>query len=199
MRGRKPVPTTLRKLHGNPRKVGLPKFEPKPDGDLSTAPEWLTEEQKTGWAYALTNSPPGMLKQIDRSVLVVWAVAEDLHRQAATAQAQVGLLMRVKTRATMNQDDPGVPAASSYINIINQQAKIMLKAASELGVYAGLAAARLRRPVAARSQLQYRRERSGRRGPHVSRGLSRVCAQASVRELIARPVDPESWCCMCGS
>jgi phage terminase small subunit len=133
MRGRKPVPTTLRKLHGNPRKVGLPKFEPKPDGDLSTAPEWLTEEQKTGWAYALTNSPPGMLKQIDRSVLVVWAVAEDLHRQAATAQAQVGLLMRVKTRATMNQDDPGVPAASPYINIINQQAKIMLKAASESG------------------------------------------------------------------
>ena len=60
-------------------------------------------------------------------------LAEDLHRQAAIAQTKVGLLMRVKTRATMNQDDPGVPAASPYINIINQQAKIMLKAASELG------------------------------------------------------------------
>jgi hypothetical protein len=60
-------------------------------------------------------------------------VAEDLHRQAATAQAKVGLLVRIKTRATADKDDPGVPAASPYINIINQQAKIMLKAASELG------------------------------------------------------------------
>jgi P27 family predicted phage terminase small subunit len=133
MRGRKPVPTTLRKLHGNPRKVALPKFEPKPDGDLSDAPEWLNEPQRTCWRYALQNAPPGMLKRIDLGILVVWAVAEDLHRQAAEAQAKVGLLVRIKTRATINQDDPGVPAASPYINILNQQAKIMLKAASELG------------------------------------------------------------------
>jgi hypothetical protein len=41
--------------------------------------------------------------------------------------------MRVRTRATMSQDDPGVPAASPFLDIINQQAKIMLKAAGELG------------------------------------------------------------------
>src|ERR1700709_2736416 len=133
MRGRKPVPSTLRKLHGNPRKVAMPKFEPKPDGDLSDAPDWLNEPQQASWGYALQNAPPGMLKRIDRGVLVAWAVAEDLHRQAAAAQAKVGLLVRIKTRATINQDDPGVPAASPYINIINQQAKIMLKAGSELG------------------------------------------------------------------
>ena len=133
MRGRKPVPTTLRKLHGNPRKVALPKFESKPDGDLSDAPDWLTDDLKVGWAYALQNAPPGMLKRIDQGILVAWVVAENLHRQAAEAQGKVGLLVRIKTRATLNQDDPGVPAASPYINIINQQAKIMLKAASELG------------------------------------------------------------------
>lgn len=133
MRGRKPVPTVLRKLHGNPRRVAMPKFEPRPDGDLSDAPDWLNEPQQACWRYALSNAPPGMLKRIDLGVLVVWAVAEDLHRQAAAAQAKVGLLVRIKTRATINQDDPGVPAASPYINIINQQAKIMIKAASELG------------------------------------------------------------------
>jgi P27 family predicted phage terminase small subunit len=133
MRGRKPVPTTLRKLHGNPRKVALPKFKPKPQGDLSDVPDWLTDDLKAGWAYALINSPPGMLKRIDRGALVAWVVAEDLHRKAAIAQTKVGLLMRVKTRATIGQDDPGVPVASPYINMINQQAKIMLKAASELG------------------------------------------------------------------
>jgi phage terminase small subunit len=79
----------------------------------------------------LSNAPPGLLKQIDGGVLAVWAVAEDLPRQASEAQAKV--LVRIKTRATINQDDPGVPTAAPYINIINQQAKIMLKAASELG------------------------------------------------------------------
>ena len=81
----------------------------------------------------MANSPPGLLKRIDRGALVAWVVAEDLHRQAAIAQGKVGLLVRIKTRATIGADDPGVPAASPYINIINQQAKIMLKAASELG------------------------------------------------------------------
>lgn len=109
------MPTTLRKLH------------------LSEAPGWFNEAQLSGWRYALRNAPPGMLKRIDCGVLTVWVVAEDLHRQAAQAQAKVGLLVRIKTRATISQDDPGVPAASPYINIVNQQAKIMLKAASELG------------------------------------------------------------------
>ena len=111
------------------------------------APEWLNEGQRTGWTYALDNAPPGLLKRIDRGALIVWVVAEDLHRQGihAIAQGNVGLLVRIKTRATISAADPGVPAASPYINIINQQAKIMLKAASELGftpvsrprVYAG--------------------------------------------------------------
>src|SRR5271165_2842143 len=133
MRGRKPVPTTLRELHGNPRKVALPTFEPKPEGDLSEIPAWLSEGQRASWTYALTNSPAGLLKRIDRGALLAWVVAEDLHQQAAAAQSKVGLLVRIKTKATADKDDPGVPTASPYINIINQQAKIMLKAASELG------------------------------------------------------------------
>lgn len=133
MRGRKPVPTTLRALHGNPRKVAMPKFEPKPSGDLLDAPDWLSEGQRTSWNHALTHSPAGLLKRIDRAALLAFVVAEDLHQQAATAQAKVGLLVRVKTKATAGKDDPGVPTASPYINIINQRAKIMLKAASELG------------------------------------------------------------------
>jgi P27 family predicted phage terminase small subunit len=133
MRGRKPVPTLLRELHGNPRKVAMQRQEPRPDGDLSEAPDWLSAGQLENWTYALTNSPPGLLKRIDRGALLAWVVAEDLHRQAATAQAKVGLLVRIKTKATADKDDPGVPTASPYINIINQQAKVMLKAASELG------------------------------------------------------------------
>lgn len=133
MRGRKPVPTTLRVLHGNPRDHALPKGEPKPTGDLADeVPGGLTEGQMDSWAHVMAHAPPGLLKRLDRGVLFTWVVAEDLHRQAAAAQAKVGLLVRVKTKATMGAKD-GVAMASPYLNIINKQALIMMKAASELG------------------------------------------------------------------
>ena len=129
MRGRKPVPTTLRILHGNPRRVPLPRHEPKPEGDQSDAPDWLNEGQRASWDYVMANAPPRLLKRIDRGTLVVWVVAEDLHRRAATAQCEQGLLAEAisgkKGRASM--------IASPYIRIINQQAMIILKAATELG------------------------------------------------------------------
>ena len=109
MRGRKPVPTVLRELHGNPRKVAMPKFEPKPAGDLVETPMWLSDEQKKTGPTPISQSPPGLLKRIDFSALATWAVAVDLHRQAVIAQGSVGLLVRVKTKATMGKDDPGVP------------------------------------------------------------------------------------------
>ena len=89
-----------RELHGNPRKTALPKFEPKPAGDLLDAPDWLSEGQRTSWTYALINSPMGLLKKIDRAALLAFVVAEDLHQQAASSQAKVGLLVRIKTKAT---------------------------------------------------------------------------------------------------
>ena len=125
MRGRKPVPTVLADLHGRPRKAPPPKNEPKPVGDLSDAPEWLSEAQKSGWLYALRHAPPGLLKRLDRGALAVWVVAEDLHRQAAVAQGKNQLLVK-----TPNAE---IPIQSPYLPIINRQALIMLKAASELG------------------------------------------------------------------
>lgn len=126
MRGRKPVPSTLVELHGNPRGRKPKATEPKPAGDLFDAPDWLSEAQKAGWTYALRHAPPGLLKRLDRGALVVWAVAEDLHRQAVIAQSKIGgLISKLKGTQTFIQ--------SPYLPIINRQALIMLKAASELG------------------------------------------------------------------
>lgn len=125
MRGRKPVPTMLSELHGNPRKTAPRAAEPRPVGDLHEPPDWLSETQKDGWRYALEHSPPGLLKLIDRGALAAWVVAEDLHRSATIAQSQVGLLVKAP--------NTGIPMQSPYLPIINRQALIMLKAASELG------------------------------------------------------------------
>ena len=71
-------------------------------------------------AYAITNAPYGLLKQLDRSVLAIWVVAEDPHREAAEKIAQYGLLTK--------SPNAGLPLQSPYLAILNKQAQIMLKA-----------------------------------------------------------------------
>jgi P27 family predicted phage terminase small subunit len=125
MRGRKPVPSHLKRLHGNPGKRPINAHEPVPEGDLHAAPTWLSDSQREGWAYAITHSPHGLLKQLDRAVLAIWVVAEDLHREAAEKIGQYGLLTK--------SPNAGMPLQSPYLAILNKQAQIMIKAAAELG------------------------------------------------------------------
>lgn len=129
MRGRKPKPTMLHALHGRPSKTAKDERanEPQPvTGTLYDAPEWMNAAQKIGWAYAIEHAPPGLLAHIDRGVLAVWIIAEDLHRRAAVAQNNAATLL-VKAPIT------GTPLQSPYLAIINRQGLIMIKAAGELG------------------------------------------------------------------
>jgi phage terminase small subunit len=125
MRGRKPTATSLRDLHGNPRKSPMPKNEPMPVGDLTEPPDWLSPSQRDGWNWVMAHSPPGMLKLLDRGALAAWVVAEDLHRQATIQQGRVGLLVKAPISGALIQ--------SPFLPIINRQALIMLRAAGELG------------------------------------------------------------------
>ena len=89
----------------------------------------MTESQKTGWNYAIENAPQGLLRKLDRSILVTWVVAEDLHRQAIMMVTKYGLL--TKTPNT------GQPMQSPYLPVVNRQAQIMLRAAEQLGFSPG--------------------------------------------------------------
>lgn len=85
----------------------------------------MSEEQQRGWAYAIAEAPKGLLKRLDRSALTVWVVAEDMHRQATIAVGKFGLMTKSPQK--------GEPMQNPYLPIINRQAMIMMKAASELG------------------------------------------------------------------
>lgn len=117
-------PTALKIVAGNPGKRALPKKEPKPRGNLYDPPAWLTEQQLIGWEYAIETAPYGLLKRVDRSTLVAWVIAEDLHRQAAQKLNAGALLIKTPN---------GMPVQSPYVSIVNKQAAIMMKAASEMG------------------------------------------------------------------
>lgn len=128
MRGRKPTPTVLKKLHRSDEPINPD--EPKPIGDVTpdTAPEHFDADQRAAWAYALHHAPPGMLKMIDAGVLECWVVAHCYHRQAVKLQAQMGtrgLVVRTPNTRQLVQ--------SPFLPIINRQALIMSKLAAELG------------------------------------------------------------------
>lgn len=130
MKGRKPRPTHLRVLDGNPGKRPLNKAEPVAPGSLREPPDWLTEGQKESWRYALEHAPLGVLGKIDRGLLAVWVVAEDLHRDAAQKVAKFGSVVKV---GADKDGKGGTMQQSPYLPIVNRQAQIMVKTAAELG------------------------------------------------------------------
>lgn len=121
----KPIPTHLKLLKGTARKCRTNPNEPMPSGDLTSPPEWMTESQKASWNFAIQNSPKGLLKQLDQSILTIWVTAEDLHRQALEGIEKNGMLVKAP--------NTGLEIQSPYLPIVNKQAQIMMKAATELG------------------------------------------------------------------
>lgn len=131
--GRPPKPTALHKLHGTFRQDRQGKRragEPKPVGDLRDAPDWFTESQREGWDYAIQHSPAGLLKMIDRGMLVLWVEAEDRHRIATETQAKLN--ERSRDLPFLIKSPIGM-VPSPYVEIIDRAAKIMFRAADAMG------------------------------------------------------------------
>jgi len=130
--GRPRKPTALHKLHGTVRANRQPPpYEPQPETDLDVVPpDFLTPNQKAGWAYAMRYAPRGLLKALDRAVLVTWVEAEDRHRTAMMTQARLDIGNQLPL-LTKNKD--GTAAASPYLKIMNHAALIMLRCGAELG------------------------------------------------------------------
>lgn len=148
MRGRKPKPSYMRVLDGRASHSAKPNpDEPQPPGELEgeAPPEWLSETQKEGWRYAMKNAPPGLLRRLDRSVMVAWVCAEDEHRKAAVQVAKLGSLLK---------SQGGTPYQNPYLAIMNKQAVIMMRAAAELGF-----------TPSSRSRVKVEKPRTGRADP----------------------------------
>lgn len=124
MRGRKPKPTWLKLVAGNPGHRPINDAEPQPKGDLSEPPEWFDAKHRVIWNRAIKTAPTGLLRELDESVLVIWVVAAVMHMDASKEVARKGSMVRA---------DNGYPMQNPWVAIINKQAQIMLKAAAEMG------------------------------------------------------------------
>ena len=130
MRGRKPTPTHLKVVRGNPGHRPLPANEPLPARELSAAPDWLDPDELAEWNHAIEQAPRGMLRSLERDVLAVYVSALVMLRRATLAQRKLG---EGKDLPFLAKTPNGMAVQSPYLGIINKQRLIVLKAAAELG------------------------------------------------------------------
>jgi len=98
MRGKKPKPTALKVLQGNPGKRPLPKNEPVAGG-VPTCPSRLSEEAKAAWQRTLEIAH--WITEADREVLVTFC-------EAIAESAEAEAMLRRKGRVLNGKQSPWI-------------------------------------------------------------------------------------------
>ena len=125
MRGRKPTPTRLKVLTGNPGKRPLNRDEPRPEPALPDCPPELSPAAQAEW-HRLAGELAALrvLTNLDRAALAAYCGAYALSAEATEAIQKFGAMVKSPT---------GYPIQSPYVSIANRQAEIMLRIAGEFG------------------------------------------------------------------
>ena len=126
MRGRKPVPTALKRLRGNPGKRPLPTQEPRPRVVAITPPEWVTAEARAEWdRVAPMLLRLGVLTEADGSALLVYCRTWQQWFDAQQGLAKTGLLIKSPS---------GYPIVNPLVGIANKTLANLTKLLIEFGM-----------------------------------------------------------------
>ena len=72
-RGRKPTPTAIKELEGNPGKRKLNENEPKPEKKAPSCPKWLDKEARKEWhRLAKKMEAIGILTEVDMAAFAAY-------------------------------------------------------------------------------------------------------------------------------
>lgn len=125
MKGRKPRPTHLKLIEGNPGRRPINKREPKPAGDLFAPPSDMPPAAVPFWNQAIADAPQGLLRRLDLRILFVWACAAWLHSDAMGKVARSSAMVQSARTGEVYQHP--------MLSVANRQAGLMMKAAAEMG------------------------------------------------------------------
>ena len=118
-RGRKPKPTAVKVLEGNPGKRSLNTGEPKPEKKAPRCPSWLEEEAKKEWGGVGGGVEQlGILTEIDMAAFAGYCQAYARWKEAEEFISQHGTI--VKTPSGYWQQVPQVSIAQTYLKIMNK-------------------------------------------------------------------------------
>lgn len=126
MRGRKPKPTGIKELEGNPGKRPMNSAEPRLPKKAPSCPQWLEPEAKKEWKrLAKTMEILGTLTEADRSSFAAYCQAYARWVEAEKFISENGSTF--ETDKGYKQQIPQVSIGQTYL-------KIMQKAAAEFGL-----------------------------------------------------------------
>ena len=127
MRGRKPKPTVLKLLDGNPGKRPLNDREPASIPGIPDMPEDLDDEAQAEWNRIVPElREMGLLCRADRAALTGYCTSWSRWRNA---EAQVG-----KYGTIVKSPDKNFPMTSPYLTVANQSLEAMRKFLVEFGL-----------------------------------------------------------------
>ena len=113
-RGRKPKPTALKILEGNPGKRPLNDKEPQPEKKAPRCPSWLEPEAKKEWKrMAKTLEAIGVLTEIDMAAFAGYCQAYARWKEAEEFLSKHGTIF--KTPSGYIQQVPQVSIARNYL------------------------------------------------------------------------------------
>jgi P27 family predicted phage terminase small subunit len=125
MRGRRPKPSRLKALTGNPGKRPLNEYEPQPDSVVPDCPPELGPVAQREWHRLIGElAALRLVTNLDRAALAAYCAAYGMWAEATEAIQKYGTMIKSPT---------GFPIQSPYVAIANRQAEIMMRIASEFG------------------------------------------------------------------
>lgn len=119
MRGRKPKPTAVKVLEGNPGKRELNPYEPKVEKKAPRCPTWLDPEAKKEWRRTgKLLETMGILSEVDMAAFAGYCQAYARWKEAEEFISKHGTI--VKTPSGYWQQVPQVSIAQTYLKIMNR-------------------------------------------------------------------------------
>ncbi|MEW5817748.1 MAG: phage terminase small subunit P27 family, partial [Spirochaetota bacterium] len=116
-RGRKPKPTVLKLLEGNPGRRPLNQKEPKPEKKAPRCPAWLAPEAKKEWRRMSRQMENlGVLTQVDAAAFAGYCQAYARWKEAEEFISKHGTIF--KTPSGYIQQVPQVSVAQTYLKIM---------------------------------------------------------------------------------
>ena len=126
MAGRKPKPTAIKELEGNPGKRKLNKKEPKPDKGMPVCPDWLLPEAKAEWKRLSEKlSQMGVLTEGDMAAFAAYCQSYARWKEAQE---------HIDSGGSTFEKDKGYQQQTPWVGIANTNQKLMLQAAAEFGL-----------------------------------------------------------------
>lgn len=118
-RGRKPKPTALKELEGNPGKRALNKNEPKPLSKAPNCPKWLENDAKKEWRRLSKQMEQlGILTEVDMAAFAGYCQSYARWKAAEEFISKNGAIVR--TPSGYWQQVPQVSMAQQYLKQMNK-------------------------------------------------------------------------------